>query len=157
LRVFIDGVPPAKGNIPAGAKDGSKVIVTPGIEITAQAQQVPATFYHAPFLEKQCDSCHDTKSSQKLISRTSELCFTCHDDFSKNKKTVHYPVSEGSCLECHDPHQSPNKFILKKPSPQICFNCHEEKDIKANPAHEGQSNCLECHNPHSSNDEKLLK
>lgn len=148
-------MPAAKEKIPSAG--GSKVIVTSGIEITAQAPESSASFYHPPFLEKQCDSCHDTKFSQKLISAGKELCFTCHDDFTKNKKTIHYPVSEGSCLECHDPHQSPNKFILKKAVPQICFNCHEEKDIRANPAHDGQNNCLECHNPHASNEEKLLK
>lgn len=124
---------------------------------SAPLPQEPAFFFHPPFLEKQCDSCHESKFSQRLISKGKELCFTCHDDFAKDKRTVHYPVSEGACTDCHEPHQSSNRFILKKPVPEICFGCHDEKDIKTNLAHEGKNMCVECHNPHASDEEKLLK
>lgn len=127
------------------------------IETTPPQQQQPTTYFHRPFLENQCDSCHETKFSQRLVVRGKELCFSCHGDFTKDKKIVHYPVSEGACIECHDPHQSPNKFLLKKAIPEICFSCHDEKDIKANPTHKGQNMCTDCHNAHASNEEKLLK
>ncbi len=120
-------------------------------------QKKTQVFFHVPYLEKQCDSCHDTKFSQKLVAAPKELCFTCHDDFTKGKKVVHYPVSDGACLECHDPHQSPNKALLKKAMPDVCFSCHDEKDIRANSVHEGQNICSECHSAHASNEEKLLK
>jgi len=119
--------------------------------------QQPAIYFHPPFLENQCDSCHETKFSQRLVLQGKELCFACHDDFTKDKKIVHYPVSEGACIECHNPHQSPNKFLLKKAIPETCFSCHDEKDIKENPTHKGQNICTDCHNAHASNEEKLLK
>lgn len=156
LRTFFDGVPPVKETVLFPASD-SKVRAAKEIEVKPAITKEPAVFFHPPFLEKQCDSCHDTKFSQKLTLVGKDLCFTCHDDFTKNKKIVHVPVSEGACTDCHDPHQSPNRFFLKKSLPQICFSCHDEKDIKANPAHEGKNICTECHNPHTSNEEKLLK
>lgn len=156
LRTFFDGVP--------GREEAQKKEVKPSKaagDKNTKAGVVPAEFprqyFHQPFLENQCDSCHDVKSSQKVALAGKELCFSCHDDFSKGKKTVHYPVSEGACLDCHDPHQSPNKHILNKPEPKACFTCHDEKEIKANPAHEGKTICTECHDPHASNEEKLLK
>lgn len=155
LRVFIDGVPPSKGNLARAA--GSGVILVPGIEVIATVSEETAVFFHPPYSENQCDSCHNIKSSQQVISKGKDMCFACHEDFTKDKKVVHYPVSEGSCIECHDPHQSRNKFILKETLPQICFNCHDEKNLNLNPAHEGQNYCLECHDPHASNEEKLLK
>jgi predicted CXXCH cytochrome family protein len=149
-------VPAPQEATAAGTKGvkGTKILVTEKVTIRPKK---PAFYFHPPFVEQQCDNCHDTKSSQKLVLPPKKLCVTCHEDFTKNKKTVHYPVSEGACMECHDPHQSTNKTLLKKPVPEICFTCHEEKDIKANPAHEGQTMCTECHNPHASNEEKLLK
>lgn len=135
----------------------SKEEKTEKIKTAASQPNQPTLFSHPPFLENQCESCHDSKFSQKLTLPAKELCFSCHDDFTKNKKIIHYPVSEGLCIECHDPHQSQNKFILKKAIPQVCFSCHEEEGLKANPAHEGQSLCMDCHNPHASNEEKLMK
>ena len=89
------------------AKSGSNVIVAEEIKLTGvKPQKEPSVFFHPPFIEKQCDSCHESKFSQKLVSPVKELCFTCHDDFTKDKKVVHYPISEGTCLDCHDPHQS---------------------------------------------------
>ena len=164
MRTFFDGVPLIKENVPAV---NSKVTVDKEAQpakndVSRVAAKAPEetksqVIFHAPYFEKQCDSCHDTKFSQKLVSAPKELCFTCHDDFTKDKKVIHYPVSDGACLECHDPHQSPNKALLKKVVPEVCFSCHDEKDIRANPMHEGQNACAECHSPHASNEEKLLK
>lgn len=156
LRTFIDGVPAPKEEKPAIAGSGAEKEKKEA-KGEPELPKAPAPFVHPPFLENQCDSCHDSKSSQRLVSKGKELCFTCHDDFTKDKKVVHYPVSEGDCVGCHDPHQSPNKFMLKKVIPELCFTCHDEKDIKAVSAHEGQSVCAECHNVHASNEEKLLK
>jgi len=153
LRVFIDGVPTEQEEKPviAGEKEKKET------KMKTALPQAPTQFFHQPFLENQCGSCHDTKFSQKIVSQGKELCFSCHDDFAKDKKVVHYPVSEGACGDCHDPHQSPNKFILKKPIPEICFTCHAEEEIRAIPVHEGQNMCTDCHDAHASNEEKLLK
>jgi len=157
LRTFFDGVPAQEKKKPAPNKENEKEKVKKEVKKEAALPQAPTQFLHAPFLKDECDSCHDSKFSQKLALKGKELCFGCHDDFTKNKKVVHYPVSEEGCIGCHDPHKSPNKFMLKEPVPKLCFSCHDEKDIKANPMHEGQNICTECHNPHASNEEKLLK
>lgn len=155
LRTFFDGVPAPEETTPiAKGKSQEEKQPTKTEEVLLQ---VPRQFVHSPFLENQCDVCHDTKSSQRIILKGKELCFSCHDDFTKDKKVVHYPVGEGTCLTCHDAHKSPNKFILKDPVPAICFSCHEQKDVRVNPVHEGQNVCIDCHNPHASGEEKLLK
>lgn len=156
LRTFIDGVPaPKEEKLPSAIEEKEEGKKETKAEIAKP--QIPAPFFHLPFLENQCGSCHESKFSQRLISQGKELCFTCHEDFTKDKKVVHYPVSEGACIECHDPHQSPNKFILKDAVPENCFTCHDEKEIRSNPMHEEQNICTECHNVHASNEEKLLK
>jgi len=158
--VFFDGVPtPNKKKAVSEIKAESPR--PPQIKsVNSQkldSPQAPVFFYHQPYLENQCDSCHEAKFSQKLVLPDKELCFSCHDDFTKNKKFLHYPLAEDGCKDCHSPHQAPYKYLLKEAVPKICFDCHEEKDLKANPAHEGQNVCLDCHDPHASNEEKLLK
>jgi len=155
LRTFFDGVPAPEKAAPLVKGENKKE--KQEVKTEKVLAQAPIQFVHPPFLENQCDSCHDRKSSQKLVLKGKELCFSCHEDFTKDKKTVHSPVSEGACIDCHDPHKSPNKFILKEPLPAICFNCHDQKDVRANSVHEGQNICTDCHNPHASNEEKLLK
>ncbi len=157
LKTFIDGVPDKNGStrVAAGAKQEKKAK-----EMDAKIEPLkPSLIYHQPFLEQMCDSCHDSKFSQKLILKGKELCFTCHDDFTKDKKVIHYPVSEDLCLECHEPHQSENKFLLKKTIPAICFTCHDDftkdKKVVHYPVAEGL--CLECHDPHSSDNPRMLK
>ncbi len=154
LRTFFDGVPAPEEKKPV-VEEKKKPQEKKSAEQTPAPK--PTVFFHQPFAEQQCEACHEKAFSQKLIAKGKELCFNCHDDFSKGKKTVHYPVSEGQCSECHDPHQSPNKYMLKKIIPDICFTCHDEKEIRGKPAHEGQNNCIECHDPHASNEEKLIK
>lgn len=156
LRAFFDGVPPPEEERPL-AKDNEQVQTKTIEPETDLAPKAPVQFIHQPFLENQCDICHDTKYSQRIAVKGKDLCFSCHDDFTKDKFSLHYPVSEGDCLACHDPHKSANKFMLKEAMPEICFSCHDEKGIKDNPTHEGQNNCSQCHNPHASNEEKLLK
>lgn len=156
LRALFDGVP---------VREEEKAVVNEQKQVEAEAKdlgsalpvQVTVQFTHQPFLENQCDACHDTRSSQRTVAKGKDLCFTCHDDFTKDKLILHYPVSEGDCISCHDPHKSGNKFILKEPVPGICFSCHDENDIKENPAHEGTDPCTHCHNPHAANEERLLK
>lgn len=160
LRTFIDGVPDQNQKTKktdslnrTGAVNTSESKANKSIELK--------NIVHPPFAEQMCDSCHESKFSQRLSQKGKALCFTCHDDFSDKKKTVHYPVSEDLCLECHEPHQAPNKGLLKKKVPEICWACHDDfakgKDIKVvhPPVEEGL--CLECHDPHASDNERMLK
>jgi len=165
LRTFFDGVPSIEEEQEKALGNKEKeILLAQSKESKAQSKETKkpiekeqVVFYHPPFAQNQCDSCHDKKFSQKLVEKGSKLCFSCHDDFTKDKKIVHFPVSEGNCVDCHDPHQSENKFLLNMPVPQVCFPCHEQKDLLVNPAHEGVNNCMECHSPHALNQEKLLK
>jgi predicted CXXCH cytochrome family protein len=156
LRTFFDGVDvqdkdlAIRGVAPLEEKKKLAANLGPA----ANLPEIPQQFFHPPFLEKSCDSCHNPAQSQRMISQGKDLCFSCHDDFSQAKKVVHYPVQEGVCIECHDPHQSPNQYLLKHPLPRLCFNCHEQKEVKASPAHQTDLLCSECHNPHASGEEK---
>ena len=158
LRTFFDGVPTAglvsEEKNPADNLEKDSEAKT---GINSPLPETPTQFAHQPFLENQCDSCHDKKSSQKVAREGKELCFGCHDDFIKGKNVLHYHVSEGACIDCHDPHQSENKYLLKKAIPEICFSCHDQKEVEANTAHDGKASCIECHDAHASIKEKLLK
>lgn len=161
LRVFVDGVPEAepKKEAPAAGAEQEKRTAKEEVQPQAPAQTPPSptAHFHPPFLENQCDSCHDTKTSQKLIAQGKDLCFSCHEDFTQGKPVVHYPAGEGLCTECHDPHQSPNPRMLKKTMPDLCFSCHDEGEIRREPAHQGAAPCAACHQIHASDWEKLLK
>ena len=139
------------------ALKGNRVPTADQSPTSIEKPPAPKAFFHPPFVEQMCDSCHDSKFSQKLLYKGKELCFTCHDDFTKGKKVLHYPVESDECLECHEPHQSVNERLLKKTVPAICYTCHDEKEIRGLPQHEGRDKCFECHEVHASNREKLLK
>lgn len=157
LRIFFDGVPgPQEEKAIAQTKEEEKTIKKEIKPVQLEPQKQTPRF-HPPFLENQCDSCHESQFSQRLVSKDNDLCFACHDDVTKDNSVVHYPISDGACIDCHDPHQSPHGFLLKNKLPELCFNCHDESDIRSNPVHEDQSLCTQCHNPHASNEEKLLK
>lgn len=147
LRTLIDGVlePAAEGS---GMPPPTAAVPPPA----ATTPEAPRRVIHPPFAEQMCDSCHDSKFSQKLAAEGKELCFTCHDDFTQGEEGVHYPAEEGLCLECHDPHQSPHKALLKKEPKEICYICHDDftKDKKYVHPPVAQGLCLKCHNPHQA-------
>lgn len=131
--------------------------LSPGYEAQAQntADSSQAAFQHAPFVEKECDSCHssDTPGSGDLVAEAPELCFECHDQYTG--AFAHSPSSLGECLLCHDPHGSENEFFLSERQPELCFLCHDQLENKMTgeqmsthaPAEES---CTACHDPHSS-------
>ena len=92
------------------------------------------------------------------MMKLPELCYQCHDDFSKDYKSLHYPVEEGDCTTCHNPHQSKNSSLLIKPTGELCEDCHDLNQLLTGDVHEGidKDQCMDCHNPHGSNDEFLL-
>ena len=154
LRTFFDGVPDRKEEQPAAKEEAGQ---SKAAQDKQPLPETPVQYFHPPFLENQCHSCHDVKSSQRLTAQGKVLCFSCHDDFTKDKKTIHYPAEEGDCTGCHDPHQSMNKYLLKEPVPETCFSCHDIKEVRENPAHKANSSCTQCHDAHASDKEKLLK
>lgn len=115
--------------------------------------------YHRPFEEKNCEGCHNFKSSNLLIRPADQLCFVCHKNFIRGSQ-VHGPVAVGDCLACHFPHDSPYPALLQKPRNTICSKCHQEERLAAN-MHEQvinhEMNCVDCHDPHSGNAQYFLK
>jgi predicted CXXCH cytochrome family protein len=150
LTFFFDGVP-ARDTIKTVTESNSKVdTLNPAVFRTETIVENPDHTIHYPYKEKECNSCHDENSKSELIMPQPELCYTCHDDFSKVYKRVHGPVSAGYCTSCHNAHMSKEKKLLIRSGQQICYYCHESKAVLRNEAHKdiADSECTMCHNPH---------
>ena len=100
----------------------------------------------------------------KLITRGSELCFSCHDDLktSFERQYVHSPVEENNCIGCHNPHAAKHPFMLSEGIPDLCYSCHldEQENFDQFPyIHTAvkQGDCTGCHDPHSSDSKHLQK
>lgn len=113
---------------------------------------------HNPYKEKECLSCHSENSKSELILPQPQLCYTCHEDFSKVYKKVHGPVVTGYCTSCHNAHMSKEKKLLIRTGQQLCFYCHESEVVMRNEVHKdiGDSECTICHNPHGGDDRFIL-
>jgi predicted CXXCH cytochrome family protein len=120
------------------------------------------TYEHSPYATKACEACHgsDKPSDQDLTAEIPDLCYGCHDRFSK--AFLHSPVSVGECLICHNPHKSGFKSLLNMEVPTLCYQCHDrmqkiitDKNYTVHPPAAGK--CTTCHNPHESSvSSKLL-
>ena len=79
----------------------------------------------------------------------------CHDRFAR-QKTVHAPVTMGSCDACHEESAAAaHQFRLTRDGVALCTDCHDafEGKIVHGPVQDG---CLTCHDPHGSQTAKLL-
>ncbi|MFH7835557.1 MAG: cytochrome c3 family protein [Candidatus Aenigmatarchaeota archaeon] len=119
---------------------------------------------HNAFLEKKCEQCHETISSNKITLKTKDknLCFNCHEKNNLKLKEGDIHLEKG-CVICHSPHASKEKGLVIKKS-QLCLSCHEnvekkiilmEKILKTKPPKclpVKHRKCLDCHiPPHSIN------
>jgi len=86
--------------------------------------------YHHPVKEEMmtCTSCHNPHAAteKQLITheRTSELCYTCHQDKQGPFIFEHDPVQE-DCMICHNPHGTVSRGLLNMGEPALCLQCHE--------------------------------
>lgn len=155
LSIFFDGV---------DEEEVEDSVVTIEEENTEESNDLTSTGflkvinYHEAYVDKQCDNCHETIGSNKLIEAQPGLCYSCHDDFSEEYTFMHGPASSGYCTSCHDPHKSKNEKLLKRTGQELCLYCHNQKDILANDVHEDieDTDCTECHNPHGGEDKYFL-
>jgi predicted CXXCH cytochrome family protein len=158
LTFFFDGVPvhdsiDSDSSI-VGSVDNSNSDVFRANPIMTKADYV----VHYPYQEKECLSCHDENSKSELIAKQPDLCYMCHDDFSKIYKYLHGPVAAGYCTACHNPHMSKEQKLLTRSGQQVCLYCHETKDIFKNENHKdiAEAECTICHNPHGGGNKFLL-
>jgi predicted CXXCH cytochrome family protein len=156
LTFFFDGVPAPEDKT---AKNNPDTKNKPDTAIKHVKAEQPSTFYHAPFKKKQCDACHDQSKMGKFVKRQPELCYQCHENFSKTYKFVHGPVAGGYCTACHAQHSADNKKLLKRKSQQLCLYCHSSSLVFKNEVHKdiADANCTECHNPHGGEDRTMIK
>ena len=73
-----------------------------------------------------CAACHNPVSSNHplapaAMSRSSDLCGTCHRDTEAQWKASQHGQSDLTCVDCHDPHAT----ILKAAdTSSLCSDCH---------------------------------
>ena len=158
LSFFFDGVP----NPEKSATGQSEIFLSGKDSALAQdliVKQVPQNHLHLPYQSRECTSCHDKDKMGKLVKPLPELCYACHDDFSKKYKVLHGPVESGECTSCHSPHMSVNEKLLIRTNQALCFDCHDSKEVLANDTHKDikDTNCTKCHQPHGGADKTFLR
>jgi predicted CXXCH cytochrome family protein len=165
LNLFFDGVPdPNAPKITNGVarieydEDGRPM--TPIIRGTNFGVVKGSPFTpHAPYDERKCSECHESRFSVKMKAPLSQVCFACHEDFLATAKFKHTPADNNECSECHNSHGSQFPKLLVKPVTEICSDCHEDqKAATAKSAHQPYVNaeCAACHSSHVSQFKGLL-
>lgn len=170
LSTFFDGVPEAKTRrdslsltnenltqLPDGTWVASNQVDSTSTEFVSTENNAYKSL-HPPYLNKECNSCHDFSRMGKLHQEQPALCYGCHQEIAGEKNYKHGPAEGGHCTSCHNPHQSEEELLLVATGQNLCLDCHDEKSIGQNIVHQGinLNNCIECHNPHSSDKKYLL-
>ena len=123
------------------------------------ASAKPQGSTHLPYVEKQCNDCHDKSKDRGLVAPPEKLCFTCHDTIIKGA-FVHAPAVAGDCITCHLPHDSVLPHLLAKENGKLCLQCHQEARL-ATGVHEKSKEskipCYDCHNPHAGSNRYFFK
>ncbi len=160
LTFFFDGVPPLEGEVIEVEDSNQPVLVA---QQTVSKPQI-IWYEHEPY--KDCNvQCHGGNKrggvlgSVRLVKTVPELCYDCHNDYTKSSKFVHGPIAVGECGFCHNPHKTNQKYLLKKAIPELCYQCHEESIIESIPTHAEKklSKCNDCHEAHAGSTRGLLK
>jgi predicted CXXCH cytochrome family protein len=157
LTLFFDGVPPLYPEKPELAAEGLRESETPQIELARAVN--PNVSVHGPYAEKECDQCHSTRYSNRLIAEKEELCWTCHDREDFAGAVTHGPFAAGFCQGCHEPHRSEHEYLLISDKADLCEGCHEQYDMAVIPEHSSSDDrlCQSCHDPHAGARKYMLK
>ncbi len=157
LSIFFDGVPNRYIIDSIAGADSLRLVAIANNRIPDVQQKIDIVF-HPPYLDKECENCHDKNVMGKLIEPMPAVCYQCHEDFKDLYPVLHGPVDGGFCTECHDPHKSKNDHLLKRTGQELCYYCHNSKDVLKNDVHEDieDADCIECHNPHGGDDRYIL-
>ena len=67
---------------------------------------------HAPFEERDCESCHETGQSVEEL-RSNDLCLNCHDDPEPDGAHDEPAMDGRVCVDCHSPHAANRSGLLQ--------------------------------------------
>jgi predicted CXXCH cytochrome family protein len=154
LSYILDDVP-----VPASM---AAVEITPTTESETATRPAPRPevyVKHEPYEERECESCHRSKTGNQLVAELNELCWLCHEEEDFVGEVTHGPVASGMCTGCHDPHKTPNEYMLVESGSGVCGQCHDHSTLDFSARHEEDetAECLDCHDPHSSDREYMLR
>jgi predicted CXXCH cytochrome family protein len=152
LSFFFDGVPNPN---PTTHETAGAGIANPGA-----AKPVVLLSMHKPYVDKECQSCHDSPTpgpSSAVLSTDS--CIKCHDKVPNQHPVMHEAVVNRSCLWCHEPHGSKFPNLLRTDNNALCTQCHQTALLSTQtPEHASeQTACMSCHAAHGASDRALLK
>jgi predicted CXXCH cytochrome family protein len=157
LTFFFDGVP--NPNV-SKQSDNTKILKKDpdSTKVIAEAGRQDF-FLHPPYLEKECDKCHNQERMGSLKQSMPGLCTQCHTDLDMQYDFMHGPVDAGYCTQCHNPHKAKEKKLLIRTGKELCLYCHDAEGLYQSPFHDesSETNCIICHNPHGSDNHSLLK
>lgn len=158
LSFFFDGVPieDTLTSFDIGDMGINDTIHRDTLVTSSQKEKV---YIHEPYLQKECNVCHNPQALGQLVDKQPNLCYQCHDDYSEAYQYTHGPVAGGYCTKCHNPHKSKVKNLIVNINGQICFYCHDEDRLAMTDYHLSfdEGNCTDCHNPHGEANKQLLK
>jgi len=118
-----------------------------------------ALLVHFPYAERECAACHDPNSLGTMLEPQPDLCYLCHEDYSRSYTYLHGPVAGGYCTSCHHPHLSEKAHLLRFTGSELCYYCHRKERVLKNDMHsdlEGM-NCNDCHNAHGGEDRYIFQ
>ncbi|MCC6680321.1 MAG: hypothetical protein IT445_05400 [Phycisphaeraceae bacterium] len=159
LSFFFDGVP-RPGSVP-GSGDSLLEQREQSLARAVAEEAKPVTWYHKPYIDRQCFDCHDREGTYQAPQSGALTCRRCHEGYFKIEPYdwVHGPVNNGNCSLCHQAHKSPHEGLLTDAQPQLCFNCHDPGFIRTDPLHAtlgDDPQCSDCHDPHAAGNRLLL-
>lgn len=151
---FFDGVPDP--NLKTAANDEATLVEE--IQDSTILFKVANTI-HPPYKEKTCLECHAKENMGQPKMELPNLCYQCHDDFSKSNAYLHGPVGSGNCTQCHNPHKSKLERLLVRNGQDLCLKCHIKDKVIENRVHEdiASKSCMECHDPHGGENKLFLQ
>lgn len=155
LSFFFDGVPEPTITDIVETTDSTTISNSNRVVVSEKA---PTEFIHVPYLEKNCESCHDQERVGQLVEQQPNLCYICHENFNNSFDKLHGPVQAGYCTSCHLPHRSKYSKLLVKAGQNLCFECHDQEIISEGKIHKdiGNASCTSCHDPHGGINTNLM-
>jgi predicted CXXCH cytochrome family protein len=153
LTFFFDGVPPLHPEEPAQVAESA---TQPTL---SEVTDLPMVSVHGPVAQKECEQCHASARSNRLVEPKQDLCWSCHEREDFPGEVVHGPVAAGFCDACHDPHRSKHRFLLVRAQAELCDGCHDQSSFAAIAEHRATNgdDCQRCHDPHAADRQYMLK